>query len=182
MKYFILVLVTLFINTSYAQNAKPAKASKTYSEEEFTKKVAEEVRRQVDNVKNKSVSELTKELVTKEETLRLRELDLEKRQDQLKVSSQDLEKKIKDFNAEQNAVLGCLQKNEEDAKNRVSQQVEVVSNMQPAKAALLLSVQEADIAVQILQLLDPKKASKIFNLMDKEVSARLQKQYMNMKR
>jgi flagellar motility protein MotE (MotC chaperone) len=78
--------------------------------------------------------------------------------------------------------LGCLQKHEDDAKNRVSQQVEVVSNMQPAKAALLLSVQEADIAVQILQLLDPKKASKIFNLMDKEVSARLQKQYMNMKR
>lgn len=184
MKHFILILVTLFMNTSFAQTAKPvpAKATKTYTEEEFTKKVAEEVRRQVDNVKNKSVSELTKELVTKEEALRLRELDLEKRQDQLKVSSQDLEKKIKAFNAEQNSVLGCLQKNEEDAKNRVSQQVEVVSNMQPAKAALLLSVQEADIAVQILQLLDPKKASKIFNLMDKEVSARLQKQYMNMKR
>ena len=182
MKTFILILVTLFINTTFAQTAKPAKASKTYTEEEFTKKVAEEVRRQVDNVKNKSVSELTKELVTKEETLRLRELDLEKRQDQLKVSSQDLENKIKTFNQEQNNVLGCLQKHEDDAKNRVTQQVEVVSNMQPAKAAQLLSVQDPNIAVQILQLLDPKKASKIFNLMDKEVSARLQKQYMNMKR
>lgn len=158
------------------------KASKTYTEVEFTKKVAEEVRRRVDTVKNKSVTDLTKELVTKEEAIRLRELEIEKREDQLKVNSAELEKRIRDFNASQNSVLGCLQKNDEELKSRIGQQVEVVSNMQPAKAAQLLSVQDPDIAVQILQQLDPKKASKIFNLMDKEVSARLQKQYMSMKR
>jgi len=176
MKFLILTL--MLSTTAWAQN----KASKTYTETEFTKAVAEQVRKKVDEVKNKSVSDLTKELITKEESIRLRELDLEKREDQIKVNSAEIEKKIKAFNAQQTSVLGCVERNDEELKARISQQVEVVSNMQPAKAAQLLSVQDANIAVQILQMLDPKKASKIFNLMEKEVSARLQKQYMDMKR
>jgi len=36
--------------------------------------------------------------------------------------------------------------------------------------------------VQILQMIEPKKASKIFNFMEKETSAKLQKQYLQMKR
>ena len=176
MKFLILTL--MLSTTAWAQN----KASKTYTETVFTKAVAEQVRKKVDEVKNKSVSDLTKELITKEESIRLRELDLEKREDQIKVNSAEIEKKIKAFNAQQTSVLGCVERNDEELKARISQQVEVVSNMQPAKAAQLLSVQDANIAVQILQMLDPKKASKIFNLMEKEVSARLQKQYMDMKR
>ena len=54
--------------------------------------------------------------------------------------------------------------------------------MKPDKAASVLSVQDSEIAVQILQMIDPKKASKIFNFMDKEVSAKLQKQYLQMKK
>ncbi len=54
--------------------------------------------------------------------------------------------------------------------------------MRPEKASQLLSVQGAEISVQILSEIDEKKASKIFNLMDKEISARLQKQYLDMKR
>lgn len=155
---------------------------KKYTEEEFVKAVAEQVKKQIENIKNKSVTELTKELVTKEESIKLKELELQKKDDQIKVNAIELENKIKKFHNEQKDLLGCLQKNDNDQQTRVNQQVEVISNMQPAKAAQLLSVQEADISVRILQLLDPKKASKIFNLMDKEVSARLQKQYMNMKR
>ncbi len=179
MMKFLIALLALGVNTSFANTPK---APKTYSQEEFVKQVAEEVRKQVDSVKTKSVSELTKELVTKDEALRLKELDLEKRQDQLNVLAAELEKKIREHNQELQNLLACVKKVEEDHSARVDQQVEVISNMQPAKAAQLLSVQEADIAVQILQKLDPKKASKIFNLMDKEVSARLQKQYMSMKR
>lgn len=157
-------------------------APKTYTEEEYNKKVSEEVKKRLGEVKNKSVMDLTRELMDKEENLRLQSLDLVKREDQLKVNGQELEKRIKTFEARQLEVLGCANKNEEDLKNRLSQQVEMISGMQPAKAAALLSTQEADISVRILQMLDPKKASKIFNLMDKEVSARLQKQYLNMKR
>ena len=54
--------------------------------------------------------------------------------------------------------------------------------MRAAKAAEILSVQESDLTVQILGKLPPEKVSKIFNLMEKEVSARLQKQFMSMKK
>jgi flagellar motility protein MotE (MotC chaperone) len=178
---WMLLSCLIFAHISFAsESGKPAE--KKYTEEDFVKQVAEEVRKKVDTIKAKSVTDLTKELITKEESLKLRELELQKREDQIKVLETELQNKIKKFNSEQELVLGCMQKNEDDLKSRVSQQVEIVSNMQPAKAAQLLAVQDPDIAVRILQLLDPKKASKIFNLMDKEVSARLQKQYMNMKR
>ena len=157
-------------------------ATKTYTEADFIKKVSEEVKKRLGEVKNKSVMDLTRELMDKEEKLRLEELDLVKREDAVRVNGTDLEKRIKTFEARQLEVLGCANRNEDDLKNRLSQQVEMISGMQPAKAAALLSTQEPDISVRILQMLDPKKASKIFNLMDKEVSARLQKQYLNMKR
>ena len=51
-----------------------------------------------------------------------------------------------------------------------------------APSLQVLSTQDADISVKILEKIDPTKASKIFNLMDKEVSARLQKQYLNMQK
>ena len=86
------------------------------------------------------------------------------------------------FEGDQRKVLGCIEKNEQDSKKRISQLVEVISNMKPDKASQILSVQDAEISVQILTLIDPIKASKIFNLMDKEVSARLQKQYLHMKK
>lgn len=182
MKTFIIIFTLGILAVAWAAPTVSKPAEKKYTEEEFQKKLAEEVRAKVDQVKNKSVTELTKELLDKEEVLRLRTLELAKREDQLQVNGTELEKRIKAFEGRQVEILGCVSKNEEDTRNRVSQQVEIVANMQPAKAAQLLSVQEPDIAVQILQMLDSKKASKIFNLMDKEVSARLQKQYLNMKR
>jgi flagellar motility protein MotE (MotC chaperone) len=159
-----------------------ASGNKQYSEEEFIKKVNEEVQKKVDSIKKKSVSELTKEILDKEEKLQLRELDLQKRTDALKVSESDLAKKYSEFEARQKAFIGCVEKNEEDGRARIGQLVDMVSNMKPQKAAEVLSVQDSEIAVKILQMIDAKKASKIFNFMDKEISAKLQKQYLLMKK
>lgn len=159
-----------------------ALAAKTYTEEEFVKKVNEETKKKVDTIKNKSVSELTKELLDKEEKLKLRELELQKTADALKVSEADLSKRYTDLNEKQKAFIGCVEKNEDESKARIGSLVEMVSNMKPQKAAEVLSVQESDIAVKILQMIDAKKASKIFNFMDKDISARLQKQYLLMKK
>ncbi len=87
-----------------------------------------------------------------------------------------------DFEARQRSFLGCVKGNEEESKARVGQLVETISNMKPQKAAEILSVQDSEIAVRILQMINPKTASKIFNFMDKEVSAKLQKQYLEMKK
>jgi flagellar motility protein MotE (MotC chaperone) len=155
---------------------------KSYTEEEFVKKVNEEVKKKVDHIKNKSVSELTKEVLDKEEKVKIRELDIEKQHDALKVSEAELGKKYAEFETRQKSFLGCVEKNEEDGKNRIGQVVEMVSNMKPQKAAEVLSVQETEVAVKILQMIDAKKASKIFNFMDKDISAKLQKQYLLMKK
>lgn len=174
MKFLILSLIVL-PTLSFSSD-------KNYSQEDFIKKVNEEVKKQVDVIKAKSVAELTKELLDKEEKLKLRELELQKKEDALKASDADVAKKYTELANQQKEILGCMKKNDEDAKARVAQLVEMISNMKPEKAASVLSVQDTDIAVSILQTIEPKKASKIFNFMDKDISAKLQKQYLQMKK
>lgn len=156
--------------------------ARTYTEEEFVKKVNEEVKKKVDEIKNKSVSDLTKELLDKEEKLKLRELELQKQLDSIRVSEGEVAKKYTELSEKQKNIIGCVDKNEEESKARIGQLVDMVSNMKPQKAAEVLSVQDSEIAVKILQMIDAKKASKIFNFMDKDVSAKLQKQYLLMKK
>jgi flagellar motility protein MotE (MotC chaperone) len=175
MKTLMIILMSVASVSGFA-------AGKTYTEEDFIKKVNEEVKKKVDTIKNKSVSELTKELLDKEEKLKLRELDLQKQADSLKISETDVTKRYTDLADKQKAFIGCVEKNEEESKARIGQLVEMVTNMKPQKAAEVLTVQESEIAVRILQMIEPKKASKIFNFMDKDTSAKLQKQYLLLKK
>lgn len=171
------LLLTLFIAAgSWAQD------EKIYTEKDFIKKVADEVNAQVDKIKKSSVTDLTKELVKKNEDISLRELELKKREDALLAAEKELASKYIDIDKKQKKIIGCIDRNDEEEKLRVTQVVDMISNMRPQKAAEILSVQDSIIAVQILQKIDPKKASKIFNFMDKDVSAKLQKQYLQMKK
>lgn len=179
MKLILLILII----SNFSLAAPPAASPKrVYTEEEWIKKVNEEVKKKVDTIKNKSVSELTKELLDKEEKLNLRELDLQKQSDSLKVSEADLAKRYQELSDKQKDFIGCVTKNTEENKARIGQLVEMITNMKPEKAASVLSVQDSEIAVQVLQMIDPKKASKIFNFMDKDISAKLQKQFLLMKK
>lgn len=183
MKIIFLLAFTMGTQSVWSATPVAAKApAKMYTEEEFIKKVNEEVKKKVDSIKNKSVSDLTKEILDKEEQLKLKELELQKEMDAIKVTEEDLAKKYADLSIKQKDFIGCVEKNEEDSKSRIGQLVDMISNMKPQKAAEVLSVQESEIAVRILQTIDSKKASKIFNFMDKEVSAKLQKQYLLMKK
>jgi flagellar motility protein MotE (MotC chaperone) len=173
--------IALFLSFAALATTPPA-SKRTYTEEEFVKKLTQEVKAKVETIKNKSVSDLTKELLDKEEALKLRELELQKHQDALKISEAELAKKYAEFESRQKSFLGCVEKNEEESRARVGQLVDLISNMKPQKAAEVLSVQDSDIAVRILQMIDAKKASKIFNFMDKDISAKLQKQYLQMKK
>ncbi len=177
------LLLLLILSANAALSAPPqAPAKRVYTEEEWIKKVNEEVKKKIDTIKNKSVSELTKEIMDKEEKLNLREIEFQKRQDAFRVSEADIAKRYSDLAEKQKSFIGCVEKNDEESKARVGQLVDMVSNMKPEKAAAVLSVQDSDIAVKILQMIDAKKASKIFNFMEKDVSAKLQKQYLEMKR
>lgn len=155
---------------------------RNYTESEFKKAVAEEVERQMRRAGQSKLIDLSRELLEKEEKLKLRELESQRQDEQFQMSTKQFQEKVKAFEVNQNKFLGCVDDLEQKKNNRVKHMVEVVSGMKPEVAAQVLSVQEADISVEIISQLEPAKISKIFNLMDKEISARLQKQYMNMKK
>jgi flagellar motility protein MotE (MotC chaperone) len=157
-------------------------ADKKFTQKEFDEKLKKEVLKRIDKLKKTSVSQLTKELVEKEEKLKDREADLTHKEEQVKMSETSLNTRILEFEGHQKKVLGCISSNKEKSAQRINQIVSIISGMKPVKAAQMLSIQDSQISVNILGRIDPKRASKIFNLMDKEVSARLQKQYLNMRK
>lgn len=188
--YLIYTIVTvLFGSLSYAvvsADNKGAKAvaavGKTYSEEEFKKALDAEVDAKIRRVNGSQMVDFSKELLQREEMIKVKELEVKKQDEQLKLNMVDFEKRVKEFQDTQKKFIGCVDEQDQKAQKRVTQMVDVISGMKPQSAANLLSVQESDIAVKILGQLDPIKVSKIFNLMDKEISAKLQKQFMTMKK
>ncbi|MBP5296093.1 MAG: hypothetical protein J6Y94_02040 [Bacteriovoracaceae bacterium] len=125
---------------------------------------------------------LSQELVKREEQIKLRELALQQKSDELESNIKNFEGRLKEFEEQQSKILGCLAEQDAQKNKRLDQLVTSIAAMRPQNAAEVLSVQDADIAVRILDRLDPAQSAKIFNLMDKESSAGLQKQYLNMKK
>lgn len=181
--FLFLCLAPLLAFNSQAKEDKSseAKSSKVYTEAEFKKELAKQLDTQVERIKKSSVASLTKELLEKERALQERERQLELRAEQVKMGEESLASRILELEGRQKKILGCIDENQRKEAMRVKQLVSVISGMKPAKAAELLSVQDSGISVKIIEMIEPKRASRIFNLMDKEVSARLQKQYLNMR-
>jgi flagellar motility protein MotE (MotC chaperone) len=189
-----LLLCLLFSIATFANTPKPAANvkgtppapaatdKKTYTDEEFKKAVREEAEKLMKRVGSGNLVEFSKELLEKEDAMKIREQEVKKQEDQLKLNMSDFQKKIVDFQESQKKFLTCVDGQNEKADKRVAQMVEVISGMKPQNAADILSIQDPELSVRILGLLDSQKTSKIFNLMDKEVSARLQKQFLQMKK
>ncbi len=191
MRIPIIVTVLLYglIFCSFAQavdqktpSAGAVSGKREYTPEEFHKALLEEVEKVLVKTKQEKFVEITKELMNKEQDIKLRDLELAREREQLNLNKREFEKKIKAFEGEQQKLLGCLDAQDNLKEKRIDHMVDVVSNMKPESAAQLLSAQEVELAVSILGKLEAVKVSKIFNLMDKEISARLQKQYLSMKK
>jgi flagellar motility protein MotE (MotC chaperone) len=175
----------LINSTTYASDKAPTAAKveeKKYSQQQYKAALSKELERAMKRASVEKLTELSKELLQKEEQLQLRELDLQKAQQELDISRKNFETKVQEFQGKQNKFIGCLDKQDEQREKRINHMVDVVANMKPEVAAQVLSVQETDLSVEVLGKLDASRVSKIFNLMDKEISARLQKQYLNMKK
>ena len=194
MKNLILFLVYVMINMdNYAETKQNIK--KTEKEQPNTAKVQEgakqvdidklvnrRVEQELNRFKTGNIEEFGHELWKKEKKLLAKEALLKRREDQMTRSEQSLENKIKEFQRQQETILGCLDARDKNKEKRVRYMVQVIAGMRPAAAASVLSVQDENISVKILELLPAPKASRIFNAMDEEVSARLQKQFMSMKK
>jgi flagellar motility protein MotE (MotC chaperone) len=162
--------------------APAANGKREYTEEEFKAAVLEEASKMMKKAGSGNLVDFSKELMEKEEAIKVKELTVKKQEEELGMNMADFKKKLVEFQDSQKKFLGCVDEKNAKADKRVSQMVEVISGMKPQNAADVLTVQDPDLSVRILSELDSAKASKIFNLMDKEVSARLQKQFLQMKK
>ncbi len=185
-----LILTSLSATILWAESKKEDKtkaapktaAKREYTEEEFKAAVLEEATKLMKKAGSAHLVDFSKELLEKEDAIKVKELTLKKEQEELAMNQADFKKKLVEFQDSQKKFLGCVDEKNEKASKRVSQMVEVISGMKPQNAADVLAVQDPDLSVKILGELESSKASKIFNLMDKEVSARLQKQFLQMKK
>ena len=178
-------VATLAANAPAKSKAPPAPvgpAKRLYTEEEFKKAVMDEAEKIMKRAGSGHLVDFSKELLEKEDKLKVKELDLKKEEEQLKLNMNDFQKKVVEFQDSQKKFLGCIDAQNEKSEKRITQMVEVIAGMKPQSAADVLSVQDPDLSVRILGQIEAQKASKIFNLMDKEVSARLQKQFLQMKK
>ena len=194
MRPSIIVLIgSLLIFTSvYSQDKKDINTSQErknnkdkkhlYTQEEFNNAVLEETRKQLTKIGRYKLVDLFTELLQKEQKYESDLLKLDKERTQVKASITTLETKIKEFEQRQNNFIACVEEVDQAQNDRVVHMVKVLEGMRPANASDVLSVQDTIVAVKLLELLPPDKISKIFNSMDKEISARLQKQYMSMKK
>ncbi|MDA8792810.1 hypothetical protein N9N67_06160 [Bacteriovoracaceae bacterium] len=178
---FLLLLFMSIKKIDEPNENKSGEGKLTLTQEELDQKVNEEVKKRIEDVKKKSISDLTRELFDKELKLDQKEKEIVAKAELLKKQEDELSLKIAEFTVTQEKFLGCTLENKKNKSQRADQLVEMISNMKPDKAAALLSVQSSKISVLILSKMEPIRASKIFNLMDKEISARLQKEYLNMK-
>lgn len=167
MIYLLLIFFYSFVD---AKNYK--------TEKEFKEALNEKLQK----VGQKNIILFSKDLFEKENILNIRRRDLQKREDQLKLMSVEIDKKLTKFWNDRKKLLGCMKDHDKQVTRRVSHIVEIMNSMKPQKSAEILAVQDPQISIKILDKLNPLKISKIFNLMDREVSARLQKQYLTMKK
>ena len=183
-RFFIFLMMIGSNLVAFPHNAQASNNSdaKIFSQQEFDQKLEEEIVRRLAKVTGESLQDFAKSLLAKEKDLDSKMDDLNKREKELSIIEKGLQSKIKLFRDEQDKVIGCVRENEKDASKRIDHVVKVISGMKPANAAEVLTVQDSGISVQIISKLNPEKVSKIFNLMDKEISARLQKSYINMKK
>ncbi len=176
--FFILAISLLFCSQMAWSDEKIVDVNSP----EFKAKLKEELSSSLQKLHKKPMANFMEELLEKEAKIAEISNKLELREKELLHNEDNLKTKIADFEKLQEKLISCMDENDKAEKNRVTNLVEIISNMRPDSAASILSVQEPGIAVKIVSLLPPDKSAKIFNLMDKEISARLQKQYMNMKR
>ena len=149
---------------------------------ELEKKINARVLEKLKLLNQDNIVNFSRNLLKKEEELKNLEARLKRKEEEMGLHSKALGDKIGRFVASQKKFIGCIDNLEKGKKQRVSHLVEIIGGMRPAMAGKVLSVQDLDIAVAILSELPAQKMSKIFNSMDQEISARLQKQYMDMKK
>lgn len=183
MKKNILMLMIVFLPLPvFSKNEKKTEEPKIYTQTEFNEKLEKLLFEKLKRFGSDNMVGLSHELYEKEKGLELKENQIKNREEQVVVTEKELMKKIKELQSKEEKIISCLDDHDGKEKKRIDHMVDAISGMRPQNAADVLSVQDPDLSVRILDRLPASKVSKIFNSMKKEISARLQKQYMNMEK
>jgi flagellar motility protein MotE (MotC chaperone) len=121
--------------------------------------------------------EAIQELEERKAALDLREKQLAEKARGLELQEKILKEKLKkmeDLNKKMAERLDLFKK---DHEQRITKLVTVVEGMKPEMAARYVEALDPDLAVEILARIKEQKASKIMNLVDKKLSAKLTELY-----
>ena len=179
--FFVLIFILISFNLLAEDKKDNVAKKREFTQEEFNSAVMVEVEKKMTKVGRGKLVGFSKDLLKKEQDIVKKEQELKRIKEEIENNKKELLEQIAQFKKSQQKFLACRDEIDGRESKRITHMVDVISGMKPQSASDILSVQDAKISVQILAKLDPAKVSKIFNLMDKEISARLQKQYMTMK-
>ena len=106
MKIITILSLLLFSVTSFSQDDGQEKSKEEVTqssdfEQEVIRRVKEEVKAKLEKLKPGNVLNFSKQLLEKEEQLKLRELEIAKREEELGLAKREVEKKIKEFQGQQ---------------------------------------------------------------------------------
>lgn len=176
----VLLLVAAVGLVRAEETTKPAEAAKPAEGADAVKKAAEEAAKAP---AKKSAAPLALSADAIQE-LEERKTALDQREKQLSERAHDLElqekllrdklKKMEDLNRKMADRLDVFKKDHEE---RVEKLKTVVEGMKPDAAARYMEALDPELAVEILARINVTKASKILNLVDKKMGARLTELY-----
>lgn len=121
--------------------------------------------------------EAIQELETRKKQLDARERDLEERAKALEIQEKVLREKLRRMEELNKKMAERLDGFKKDHETRVTKLVTVVESMRPQAAADYVSQLDSELAVEILARIQVAKASKILNLVDKKIAAKLTEMY-----
>ncbi len=122
-------------------------------------------------------AEAIRELEEREKSIEEREKELEERSQAIAVQEKVLYNKLKRIEEVSAKMAGRLDKYKEDTEGRVAKIVAMLETMKPDASAAYIESVDPFLAVEVMARINVQKAAKIWNKMDKKVSARLSELY-----
>ena len=118
-----------------------------------------------------------RELEARERAVSEKEKEIAEREESVQVQERVLQNKLKRIEEVSKQMAGRLDKFKADAEGKVAKVVAMLESMKPDAAAAYVENVDPFLAVEIMARINTQKAAKIWNKMDKKISARLSELY-----
>lgn len=118
-----------------------------------------------------------KELENRERAIAEKEKELTERENAIQVQERILQNKLKRIEEVSKKMAGRLDRFKEESEGKVGKMVTMLENMKPDAAAAYIENVDPFLAVEVMARINVQKAAKIWNKMDKKISARLSELY-----